>query len=149
MPKRTSKEAFSWELVEKQCRETHRPGYELGGEASRPGYELGGETSRPGYELGGKASRPGCELGSDQATVDVSLKTPVLNALTERTAIDASWEQCMIVAPVTIQLMGQLLIVASTKDVSFREFAPDRKFTYIRNPESLRATLLQVSHGKP
>ncbi|CAF5186415.1 unnamed protein product [Rotaria magnacalcarata] len=68
MPKRTSKEAFSWELVEKQCRETHRPGYELGGEASRPGYELGGETSRPGYELGGKASRPGCELGSDQAS---------------------------------------------------------------------------------
>ncbi len=81
--------------------------------------------------------------------VDVSLKTPVLNALTERTAIDATWEQCMIVAPVTIQLMGQLLIVASTKDVSFRAFAPDRKFTYIWNPESFRATLLQVSHGKP
>ncbi|CAF3022914.1 unnamed protein product [Rotaria socialis] len=86
----------------------------------------------------------GLRVRREAPTVDVSLKTPVLNALTERTAIDASWEQCMIVAPVTIQLMGQLLIVASTKDVSL--LAPDRKFTYIRNPESLRATLLQVAH---
>ena len=54
----------------------------------------------------------------------------------------------MVVAPVTIQLLGQLLLVSSVKDASLRGFSPDRKFTYVKNPESLRATLLQISHGQ-
>ncbi len=87
-------------------------------------------------------------LKSSFLALDPSLKQPVLNALTERTAVDSSWEQCMIVAPMTIQLLGQLLIVSSTKDVSFRAFSPDRQFTYIKNPDSFRAILLQVSQGK-
>ncbi|CAF0873597.1 unnamed protein product [Adineta ricciae] len=87
----------------------------------------------------------GLRLRRATPKVDISLKTPVINALTERTAIDASWEQCMIVAPMTIQLLGELLIVSSVKDVSFRAFSPDRQFIYIRNPNSFRATLLQIS----
>jgi len=61
--------------------------------------------------------------------MDASLKTPVINALTERTAIDATWKQCMIVATMIIQLFGQPLVISSTKDVSLRAFWPGRKFT--------------------
>ena len=82
--------------------------------------------------------------------VDVSLKTPVINPLTERTQIDKSWERCMIVAPMTIQLLGQLLLVSTTKDVSLLDLISTRtlEFKYIRNPQSLRATLLQISNGQ-
>lgn len=82
--------------------------------------------------------------------VDVSLKTPVINPLTERTQIDQSWERCMIVAPMTIQLLGQLLLVSTTKDVSLLDLTSERavNFKYIQNPQSLRATLLQISHGQ-
>lgn len=82
--------------------------------------------------------------------VDVSLKVPVINPLTERTQIDQSWERCMIVAPMTIQLLGQLLLVSATKDVSLLDFTSERalEFKYIRNPQSLRATLLQISNGQ-
>ncbi|UJR06909.1 hypothetical protein I4U23_011198 [Adineta vaga] len=78
--------------------------------------------------------------------LDPTLKKPILNALMERTEVDSSWEESMMVAPMTIQLLAQLLIVSSTKDVSFRAFSPTRNFTYIKNPNSFRATLLQVSH---
>lgn len=79
--------------------------------------------------------------------VDVSLKTPTIGTLTEDAQVVASWEKCMVVAPISIQLLGQLLLVSTTKDVSFKEFSPNTKFTYIKHPESLRATLLQVSQG--
>ncbi|CAF3441469.1 unnamed protein product [Rotaria socialis] len=80
------------------------------------------------------------------STIDVSLKKPVINALTEKTSIDDPWERCMIIAPMTIQLLGQLLVVSSKTDVSFQEFSPNRSYKYIRNPQSLRATLLQISN---
>ena len=77
------------------------------------------------------------------------MEIPKISALTEVAAVAASWKKCMVVAPVTIQLLGQLLLVSSAKDASLRAFSPNRKFTYVKYPESLRATLLQISHGKP
>ncbi|CAF1425528.1 unnamed protein product [Adineta ricciae] len=78
--------------------------------------------------------------------LDSTLKKPILNALMERIEVDTSWEESMLVAPMTIQLLAQLLIVSSTKEVSLRAFSPNRTFTYIQRPDSFRATLLQLSH---
>jgi hypothetical protein len=78
----------------------------------------------------------------------MSLQTPVMNALTETPLINDNWMQCLIVAPTTIQLLGQLLVVSSKTDVSLKESASDHVFKYIRNPQSLRATLVQISTGK-
>ncbi|CAF3941528.1 unnamed protein product [Rotaria sp. Silwood1] len=79
-------------------------------------------------------------------TVDLSLRKPVINPLTEKTSIDDPWERCMIIAPMTIQLLGQLLVVSSKIDVSFQKFSPNRTYKYIRNSQSLRATLVQISN---
>ena len=53
----------------------------------------------------------------------------------------------MIVSPMRIQRSGQLTIVAKGKGVSFRRFQSNSNFELIRNPNSLRITLLQVAHG--
>ncbi len=53
----------------------------------------------------------------------------------------------MITAPATINLLGQVMVVASTTDVSFESYSPNRVYKYIKYPESLRATLLQISNG--
>lgn len=61
---------------------------------------------------------------------------------------DPVWEQSMLVAPLAIQLLGQLLLVSGVKDASLKEYVPDREFRYIKHPQSLRATLSQISHGE-
>ena len=61
--------------------------------------------------------------------------------------IDAPWISHIIVAPATINLLGQVMVVASIVDVSFETYLPGHKYNFIKYPKSLRATLLQVSNG--
>jgi hypothetical protein len=53
----------------------------------------------------------------------------------------------MITAPATINLLGQVMVVASTTDVSFESYSPNRVYKYIKYSESFRATLLQISNS--
>ncbi len=53
----------------------------------------------------------------------------------------------MVTAPATINLLGQVMVVASTRDVSFESYSPNHVYKYIKYPKSLRATLLQISDG--
>lgn len=77
----------------------------------------------------------------------LAVSPTTIDPLTDQNIIDEPWIGHMIVAPATINLLGQVMVVASTVDVSFETYSPDHVYRYIRYPKSLRATLLQVSNG--
>lgn len=77
----------------------------------------------------------------------IAMSPTTIDPLTDQNIIDAPWISHMIVAPTTINLLGQVMVVASVVDVSFESYLPDHKYNFIKYPKSLRATLLQVSNG--
>lgn len=70
-----------------------------------------------------------------------------LEPLTEQVLVDKVAQECVIVAPATINLLGQVLVIASKRDLSFNHYSNMTKFKYIKYPDSFQATLLQVSNG--
>lgn len=52
----------------------------------------------------------------------------------------------LIPAPLSIALLGQLMLVAGEKDFSLAMQRPDQGFKFIKHPESFRACLVQVSN---
>ena len=69
-------------------------------------------------------------------------------ALVEQSAMDEPWQQFIISGPMTVILLGNLMIVSSKLDFSFVDFSPNYKYVYMRYPQSFRATLTQISNGK-
>ena len=62
-------------------------------------------------------------------------------------ASDCDYAQLLAPAPISICLLGQLIMVTSKGDVSLKEHGVSKeRFQLIRNPESLRASILQVVH---
>lgn len=49
-------------------------------------------------------------------------------------------------APLSIALLGQLMLIAGEKDFSLENQRPDKGFEFIKHPESFRACLVQVSN---
>lgn len=76
-----------------------------------------------------------------------STVTTDLDLLTDQSIIDDAWVNCMITAPVTINLIGQVMVVASRVDISFEQYSPNHIYKYIKYPKSFRGTLLQISNG--
>ena len=70
-----------------------------------------------------------------------------IDPLQDQSVIDEAWVGYMIVAPATINLLGQVMVVASTTDVTFESYSPNHVYKFIKYPKSLRATLLQVANG--
>ena len=68
--------------------------------------------------------------------------------LTERSTIDSTWENLMVNGPTAVNLFGQIMVLSSKLDFSFREANPNQIFIYIKYPDSFRATLTQISNGK-
>lgn len=62
--------------------------------------------------------------------------------------MDLPWEQFIIHGPMTVNLLGQLMVVSSKLDFSFLEFQTNYTFLYMRYPDSFRATLTQITNGK-
>lgn len=81
------------------------------------------------------------------AVTDLVMASDELEPLTEQTLIDKVTEDCMVFAPATINLLGQVMVISSKVDVSFLRYSPNFKFEYIKYPDSFRGTLLQVSNG--
>lgn len=77
----------------------------------------------------------------------VAIPATTIDPLSEQSIIDEAWIEDMIVAPATINLLGQVMVVADIRDVSLKTYLPDYKFKYTKYPESLRATLIQISNG--
>ena len=77
----------------------------------------------------------------------VAVPTTTIDPLSDQSVIDEAWIEDMIVAPATINLLGQVMVVADIRDVSLQTYLPNYKFNYTKYPESLRATLIQISNG--
>ena len=57
-----------------------------------------------------------------------------------------NWAEFLTPAPLSIALMGQLMLVAGEKDFSLENQRPEKGFQFIQHPESFRACLVQVSN---
>jgi len=70
-----------------------------------------------------------------------------IDPLTDQSVIDEAWIDYMIKAPAAINLLGQIMVVASAKDISLENNSSNHVYKYIKYPKSFRATLLQISNG--
>ena len=70
------------------------------------------------------------------------------SALVSQSNMDLPWERFIINGPSTVSLLGQLMVVSSKLDFSFREYQADYNFVYMRYPNSFRATLVQIANGR-
>ena len=57
-----------------------------------------------------------------------------------------NWAEFLTPAPLSIALLGQLMLVAGEKDFSLEKQKPVKGFQFIRHPQSFRACLVQVSN---
>ena len=57
-----------------------------------------------------------------------------------------NWAEFLTPAPLSIALLGQLMLVAGEKDFSLEKQRPEKGFKFIKHPESFRACLVQVSN---
>jgi len=73
--------------------------------------------------------------GSDKNEMAVLMMSPSVN-----------WAEFLTPAPMTIALLGQLMIIAGEKDFSLENQRPEKGFQHIAHPESFRACLVQVSN---
>ncbi|XP_078392646.1 uncharacterized protein LOC144676001 [Cetorhinus maximus] len=58
----------------------------------------------------------------------------------------ANWEEFLMPAPMSIAILGELIIISSVSDFPVNKHTPDRQYKYIKYPESFRACLMQVSN---
>ena len=68
--------------------------------------------------------------------------------LVRQSGMDEPWQQFIVSGPMTVNLLGQLMVVSSKLDFSFVDFFPDSKFVYMKYPSSFRATLTQIANGE-
>jgi hypothetical protein len=61
--------------------------------------------------------------------------------------IDREWSKYLLTAPATINVLGQMMFVVSTKDISFQRYSPNHIYRYIKYPKSFQSTLFQISKG--
>lgn len=57
----------------------------------------------------------------------------------------ANWEEFLYPVPLTILLLGDLMLVSAEQDFTLAKKQPKDGFQYIRWPDSFRASLSQVS----
>ncbi|XP_061404111.1 uncharacterized protein LOC133340039 [Lethenteron reissneri] len=62
-------------------------------------------------------------------------------------ASNASWEDYLSPAPMTIALFGQLMVVSSNHDFAIDQNAPKGGYKHIKYPKSFRASLMQVANS--
>ena len=76
-----------------------------------------------------------CNSGSDKNETALLMMSPSVN-----------WSEFLTPAPMTIALLGQLMLIAGEKDFSLENQRPEKGFQFIKHPESFRACLVQVSN---
>lgn len=73
--------------------------------------------------------------GNDKNETALLMMSPSMN-----------WAEFLTPAPLSIALLGQLMLVAGEKDFSLEKQRPEKGFKFIEHPESFRACLVQVSN---
>jgi hypothetical protein len=87
-------------------------------------------------------------FGSQNVTdQNSSMDLSTIDSLIEESAIDEEWVNYLVTAPATINLLGEIMIVASTEDVSFQTNSLNHVFKYMKYPKSFHSTLFQISKG--
>ncbi|KAI1897163.1 hypothetical protein AGOR_G00080370 [Albula goreensis] len=56
----------------------------------------------------------------------------------------ANWGEFLVPGPLSIAILGELVFISANTDFAINRFTPDKKYTYIKHPESFRACLMQV-----
>ena len=59
----------------------------------------------------------------------------------------SNWDRFLTPAPVSIALLGQLILVSADTDFSLQDKDNTIKFNLLKYPDSFRACLMQVSKG--
>ncbi|CAF0800080.1 unnamed protein product [Didymodactylos carnosus] len=83
---------------------------------------------------------------SSSDSTQTNLSTLFDTQLSRQSVIDQPWEEMIISGPISISLLGQVLVISSKRDFSLEENRPEGGFKYIRYPKSFRATLTQISN---
>ncbi|CAF1584554.1 unnamed protein product [Rotaria magnacalcarata] len=60
--------------------------------------------------------------------------------------IEEKWEDLVVAGPITVNYISNLMLVASRRDFALVSPTPDHVYTYIKYPNSFRATLVQVAN---
>ena len=68
-------------------------------------------------------------------TSNYSIGSLQANELNDPTEVDEKWMGYMIMVPATINILGQVMVVASKVDVSFETFSPNFAYRYIKHPK--------------
>ena len=58
-----------------------------------------------------------------------------------------NWAEFLTPAPLSIAVMGQLMLIAGEKDFSLENQRPEKGFQLIQHPESFGACLVRVSNS--
>ncbi|XP_068731973.1 uncharacterized protein [Montipora capricornis] len=74
--------------------------------------------------------------GNDKNETALLMMSPSMN-----------WAEFLTPAPLSIAILGQLMLVAGEKDFSLENQRPEKGFQFIQHPESFRACLVQVSNS--
>ena len=85
-------------------------------------------------------------LANQTTDVNNLFKQETDEQLLSQAGIDYPWQQLISAGPMTINILGQLIVISTKIDFSLKTSAPDYQFKYIRHPESYRATLIQIAN---
>lgn len=58
------------------------------------------------------------------------------------------WEDRILQIPNALHLLSKSMVIASRVDVSLARLSPGIQFDLVKYPDSISATLLQISNGK-
>ena len=61
---------------------------------------------------------------------------------------DQDWEDRILQIPNALFLLSRSMVIASRSDLSLTALSPGIRFDSIKYPDSMHATLLQISNGK-
>ncbi|CAF4070886.1 unnamed protein product, partial [Rotaria sordida] len=60
--------------------------------------------------------------------------------------IEETWEELVVAGPITVNYIGNLMVLSSKKDFAFTSPTDNYVYQYIKYPNSFSATLVQVAN---
>ena len=82
----------------------------------------------------------------DQAIASINKGSDKKEELRMTLAPYSNWDNFLTPAPMTIALLGQLILVSADSDFSLQDQAKQIAFKHLQYPDSFRACLVQVSN---
>jgi predicted transcriptional regulator len=66
--------------------------------------------------------------------------------LLAQSAIEETWEELVVAGPITVNYIGNLMVLSSKQDFAFRPSNPNHVYQHIQYPNSFRTTLVQIAN---